>query len=317
MDQSLHDKIRKVTPNRLKDRLVVPGRELDYDYEAARKYGLSRFWGYSYPDYRQTRNPEVHYKNCIRSLDSMESQLRDLFSGFQIKDGDRADVPFKGGVWTEENTMPLFEEAYRKARIVYNIFGELARGLLRLVKSEHKKSCSILNDISGDCGDIDPKTERILVWNAGDKREIRLSVSPDRYSRRYLYGVGLIVCERGQRLYCWQHLPILLQFNGFDNNDTKFRELHERLATTDFSPLKREFPFVPKQTDIECDKFRQLIQKHADKGEYAKSSSARFTVEDALTKGVLTFEQAEQLIPGLFSGEITHESEIIKGLFSE
>ncbi len=62
------------------------------------------------------------------------------------------------------------------------------------------------------------------------------------------------------------------------------------------------------------DKFNHLVHQHAEKGEYTKSYSARSTVENALRKGVLTFEEAEGLLPSLLNGEIVFESQVIKDL---
>ena len=252
METLLTDRIRELTPKLVNGRLITRNKRLgQFDYEAERKFGLSKYWGYSYQDYRQSRNPETHYRNCLDSLKSMEAQLRELFSDFQVQTDERKDVSFQK-LWTEEATLPLFEESYKKGFLAYVLspFKQLTGNILRALKQEHQDFCFNMNDLSGMSRDLDPKTERLLILKSQRIGEAVFSVCPDRYFTRCYERMGMEVCDKGQRILGYQHLPILLKLKGFDSGDRRFRDLHERLVLMDFNPLKREFPFVPTQSDI-------------------------------------------------------------------
>jgi len=167
------------------------------------------------------------------------------------------------------------------------------------------------------CGSLGPKIERLLILKSPKDGEVIFSVSPNRYFSKCSEGISLEVCDAGYSLLGYNCLPILLQFKGFDSGEKRFRELHERLARMDFDPIKREFPFVPTQLDINFNKFDNLIHQHAEEGEYIKSYGGRSTIEEALRKGIMTFEEAERFLPGLLNGEIVFESQVIKDLCSK
>lgn len=246
MNKTLTEIISELTPSKVNDRLIIKNKRKKYQSnEMERKLGLSRYWGYSYPGYNQSGNPETHYKNCVESLNTMELRLRELFSGFQIKTNERTETQVTR-LWTEESTMPLFEDIYKKGILnyIFSPFRELAHNLLKAIKKEHEEFCSDMVTMSGILGEYNPKTEKILIFTNENNQEINFSVSPNRYFKRYFQGISMEVCDRSHRLLKYQHLPILLQLIGFDYGDRQFREIQDRLIQTDFSPLRREFPYI-------------------------------------------------------------------------
>jgi hypothetical protein len=309
----LINKFRELTPKVIKTDLITDKKSPDCnDYEFRRKYGLSEYWGYSYPDYRDSRAPKAHYKNCIDSLKNMEFQLKSLFSEFEIIENESIELPFESD-WKEENTAFLLDDYYKE--IISNVESAFEKSTLlnKLVKYQ-KKFTSGINDLLSVGSFLDPKVERLVKLKSPSGGRFIFSVSPDRYFRANFEKASVYVADKGTSIIGYTSLPILLQFEGFRKEDEKFKELHEKLATIDFNPLKREFPFVPTTSQINCNKFDKIIRKNAKKEKYVLDIGARFAVENALKEGTIGFNEAEKLLLGLFNGEIVFESEIINGL---
>lgn len=314
-EKSLIDKIRGLTPNIVNDGLITKNKSLRFNYEAERKYGLSKYWGYSYPEYGSSISPKIHYKNCVYSLKNMESRLKKLFSGFKLKEDEQVESLSESS-WKEEHTDSLFKDAY--TGIINKIKSSFEKSyLLNELIEYQKRFTSNMNSLLGFTGIMDPKIERLVKLESPYGEEVIFSVSPDRYFRDSSEGVQICVADKGTSILGYNHLPILLQFKKFDSGDGRFRELHESLATTDFNPITREFPFIPTPAQINKNKFGNIIHENAEKGKYSVSWGAMNTIEEALGKGIIDFNKAEKLLPGLYSGEIVFEGEIIKDLSSK
>lgn len=327
MVESLTDKIRELTPRFVNDRLVVKGtkkkKDFQYDYEIERKFGVSMHWGFRYPQHKD-RLVRDHVNLCNGALSHMEGILKQIFHDFDIRIDETGEYPdshysssnFTERPFNERNTALLFEDEYRKTLFIYQIgrilqpFQDIARYLLSLIINGHKDFCDTLNQISY-CGERVTQQERILVLESKQGKQVIYTVTP----RRYMFRHGIEVLAPGfSPMLSDYPVPVMIAFKGFKSGDRDFRDYHESILTQDFYHLERVFPHVPTQNDIEWQRFDRIIHDRTQRGEYAKSFGARETIAIGLRKGLITFSEAEQLIPGLYDGTVNPENPTIVAL---